>query len=331
MKKFIIPLGILTVLLIGVLMGFPFEFPFAFDKTYYEENNIYQGQHFSLYSPYIERDCRVKTQLHTHTTNSDGWDTPFDLVTAYKNAGYGAIAITDHDYMTGVSSDPGVEGILFIPGIEESSTNMHIVHLGATFNSPKSLTQDILDDIVLEGGISDLAHIFPPDFYVDIDTLKTYKNFQLVEIENSVVLPVRDNDYPFGELLSLGFHVWAIGVDDCHATTGWLGDACFNKCFVEVLVDEITVPALLESLREGNFYVRETGGPQITITKDGNTLTCTSDVEASFEFLCRDNLLLQNNTGLSSSYTVKGWESFVRVRATANGKKAWSQPIWLDN
>ena len=304
-------------------MGFPFEFPFSFNQTYYEQNNIYQGQQFSLYSPYIERDYRVKTQLHDHTDKSDGQNTPFDVVTAYKNAGYGAIVITDHDYLT---PNPNVEGILYIQGVEETISPLHILHIGS-FNSSSTVYQDVLDEVIKANEISGLSHTFWSAAYIDIETLNGLKNFCLVEIENSSSNPAWSNDYPFGELLSLGRKVWAIGVDDCHDING----STFNKCFVEIMVDELTVPALLESLREGNFYVRETGSPQITITKDGNTITCTSDVEASFEFLCRDNLLLQNNTGLSSSYTAKGWESFVRVRVTANGKKAWSQPLWLDN
>jgi hypothetical protein len=331
MKKlpFII-LAVITILLIvkDIVMGFPYTLPFTFDKTYYEENSIYQGQHYSIYSPYIERDNRYKVQLHTHTTNSDGQNTPQELMTAYKNAGYDAVAITDHNIG---NPDPNVDGILWLPGVEGGGSLMHILRLNVSENVPSMVDQDTIDITNMQNGLTGLAHTFGGGgWYETIETLSSLKDFQFVEIENWAVRPVFLNDYPLGELLSLGYHIWAIGVDDCHGVSGEVGDYCFNKCFVEVMANELNPSAIFESLREGNFYVRETGAPQITLTMDGNTIFCTSDVEASFEFLCRDNLILLTNFGTSASYTIKGWEGFVRVRVN-NGKYSWTQPVWIDN
>ena len=39
---------------------------------------------------------RYKINLHTHTTVSDGHRTPAEAAKIYKNAGYDAIALTDH-------------------------------------------------------------------------------------------------------------------------------------------------------------------------------------------------------------------------------------------
>ena len=39
----------------------------------------------------------VKANLHTHTTNSDGNYKPHEVIDMYHEAGYGALAITDHD------------------------------------------------------------------------------------------------------------------------------------------------------------------------------------------------------------------------------------------
>lgn len=277
---------------------------------------------FSLVNPYIDGYNRYKVQLHAHTDKSDGVNTPAEVLKAYKNAGYDGVCLTDHDYLT---PNPNVEGILYIPGVEET-VDIHTVHIGATFNSDKLTCQEVVDEIAEANEISGLAHTFWSAAMIDIETLNGLDNFTLVEIENSTVTPTRANDYPFGELLSLGKRVWGIGVDDCHDING----NNFNKCFVEVMADELTAPALLESLRQGNFYVRETGGPQITLTVNGNIITCTSDTEADFEFLCSDNLTLSSCFGLSASYTVKGWEEFVRVRAN-NGHYSWSQPVWIES
>ena len=47
-----------------------------------------------LKSPYYEKAIVYKGQLHCHTTNSDGAQSPLEVVTAYKNAGYDFIAVT---------------------------------------------------------------------------------------------------------------------------------------------------------------------------------------------------------------------------------------------
>ena len=39
-------------------------------------------------------------QLHAHTTESDGWLSPVMLRRYHALAGYGALAITDHDRLT---------------------------------------------------------------------------------------------------------------------------------------------------------------------------------------------------------------------------------------
>jgi predicted metal-dependent phosphoesterase TrpH len=61
--------------------------------------------------------------LHTHTTVSDGGDSPRDLVTAAFTAGLSAVAVTDHDNDTGC--DEAVErgrelGIEVVRGVEIS-------------------------------------------------------------------------------------------------------------------------------------------------------------------------------------------------------------------
>ena len=44
---------------------------------------------------------KIYANLHTHSTHSDGVYTPAELVRIAKDEGYGAIAVTDHDTVTG--------------------------------------------------------------------------------------------------------------------------------------------------------------------------------------------------------------------------------------
>jgi 3',5'-nucleoside bisphosphate phosphatase len=65
-----------------------------------------------------------RLDLHLHTTHSDGSCTPTEVVNMAHHAGVTALAITDHDIMTGVTEaiTAGQQcGIEIIPGVEISS------------------------------------------------------------------------------------------------------------------------------------------------------------------------------------------------------------------
>lgn len=68
----------------------------------------------------------VKIDLHTHSTRSDGLDTPSQLVTHAAKAGINVLALTDHDTVSGwdEARPKALElGVGFIPGIEVTSVS----------------------------------------------------------------------------------------------------------------------------------------------------------------------------------------------------------------
>lgn len=68
--------------------------------------------------------ARIEADLHTHTTASDGTQSPAANVQMAFDAGLGAIAITDHDTVSGVAEAllVGRElGIEVVPGVEIST------------------------------------------------------------------------------------------------------------------------------------------------------------------------------------------------------------------
>lgn len=72
--------------------------------------------------------------LHTHTTASDGMQSPAENVRLAKAAGLSAIAITDHDTVAGVAEallEGKHQGITVVPGVEVSTvangTDIHIL------------------------------------------------------------------------------------------------------------------------------------------------------------------------------------------------------------
>lgn len=92
--------------------------------------------------------------LHSHTTRSDGGDTPQEFISNAAALGMKVIAITDHDVLpperievNGVMVDPVLyakkKGMKLIPGIEYSCEtqveDVHIVVLGCDYGNAKIL------------------------------------------------------------------------------------------------------------------------------------------------------------------------------------------------
>lgn len=74
--------------------------------------------------------------LHVHSTESDGTLTPEEVISAAKKAGLSAVALTDHDTVSGIKKAASAAvscGIELIPGIELSTSysgkEVHIVGL----------------------------------------------------------------------------------------------------------------------------------------------------------------------------------------------------------
>lgn len=282
-----------------------------------------QGGGISILNPYQLADNRYNVQLHAHSTNSDGVDNSTALVTAYRDAGYDALAITDHDYLT---PDPGVSGILHIPGVEETAPPGHIVNLFATSQKTDEDPQEVIDDILLDGGLTDMAHYWRSANYFTVDILQHLTGYQLMEIANG---GIGINETAWDFLLTEGMNVWAIGVDDCHNITS----ARFNKYFVEIMADELSISSLEESLGQGNFYVRQTGAPQITVIVSSTTVTCNSSTPMNTQFIGKNGIVLKTENGVTqSTYTIQGWEQYVRIKAVDNATATyytWSQPVCI--
>ena len=79
--------------------------------------------------------------LHTHTYNSDGTDSPRELAKLARERGIGAIALTDHNTVAGVADFLDAcksEGIIGIGGIEISTDYNNVeLHIIGLFIEPK--------------------------------------------------------------------------------------------------------------------------------------------------------------------------------------------------
>ena len=56
--------------------------------------------------------------LHSHTTESDGRESPAAVMAHYRRLGYDFLAISDHDLLVHVQPEEVPEGLLMIPALE---------------------------------------------------------------------------------------------------------------------------------------------------------------------------------------------------------------------
>ena len=97
-------------------------------------------------------DHSIKSDLHLHTTHSDGRLSPSDLLTLCYERGLNTISVTDHDTTSGLQEceDLSLEkGMDFIPGIEFGAKakrgEIHI--LGYFINRHDCALQGVLSDL----------------------------------------------------------------------------------------------------------------------------------------------------------------------------------------
>ena len=97
-------------------------------------------------------DQPIKSDLHLHTTHSDGRLSPSELLTLCVERGLNTVAVTDHDTTSGldeceiIASEKGLD---FIPGIEFGAKaqrgEIHI--LGYFIDKDDALLQTVLSDL----------------------------------------------------------------------------------------------------------------------------------------------------------------------------------------
>ena len=77
--------------------------------------------------------------LHVHTDNSDGKNTPLEMINAYMAKGFKKIAITDHNVISAYKNLKIPEGIEIIKGVEfdcwDGYVFMHILGYNIDLNN----------------------------------------------------------------------------------------------------------------------------------------------------------------------------------------------------
>lgn len=295
---------------------------------------VMRGAKVVITNPYSPKANVYKGQMHCHSTNSDGSDTPTALVTFYKNAGYHFVSITDHDVAT---PDPGVSGVLFIPGIEiapDIGTSYHIPVYNTTNVQNAKTGQGVIDGTLSLGAYVNIAHPNYAAYPIPYSGLARLSGYYGIEIYNAnctnqVNDPAGYAENRWDELLTDGRKVLGFAVDDNHrSSSAWQA----NAGWVQVFADDLSVNSILDSLKRGNFYAST--GATLSVTVAGNVITATTGAAAKIEWIGKGGVVLRTSSlhVTTDSYTIVGDELYVRIKVTrdSDSKYAWSNPIWVN-
>lgn len=107
-------------------------------------------------------------ELHTHTLHSDGSQTLEELAEGAVNLGFNAIALTDHNTISGLIGKAEIErkyGLRIIPGMEWTTFYGHMVTIGLSdFADWRQVDRERIDEGIAAvhrlGGLAGLAHPF---------------------------------------------------------------------------------------------------------------------------------------------------------------------------
>lgn len=283
----------------------------------------------ALESPYRQKARVYRGQLHAHTTNSDGRQSPAAVMIAYRDAGYDFAAITDHDFNT---DDPGVPGILFIPGVENDHACLHENRINAATAAPGArLPQAVIDQALKEGSFVQINHPdwpgrFPANPCWSDAALLAASGYHAVEIWNASNDKWNSNAEPrIDMLLANGRRTNLTAVDDCHDVRA----AYCMTSWVAVFADALTSGEIMANLKSGNFYA-SSGAAITSVSVYGPAVTVTVPTASDIAFIGAGGRMMRSENGVSSSsYEAVGGEKYIRVRVTRRPGPgmAWTNPI----
>ena len=280
----------------------------------------------TLVSPYVARSHMYKGQLHCHSTSSDGDLAPTAVVTAYRDAGYDFVTISDHDAIT---ADPAVAGIVYIPAVEETLTEgNHLLVFGATAAQATAAAQVTIDGAEAAGALTFFSHPNMLDPTATALLLAASTRYTGIEIANLFVESSWSVGYAedqWDALLSAGHQVIGTVVDDCHYYT-----TDFNQGWVQVYANACTANEIIAALQQGNFY--GSTGATLSIAVASGTIVVTTPLASTIEFITLGGTVAQITTAATAAlYTVQAGDGYVRVRVTrtADGLQAWTNPIYV--
>lgn len=301
----------------------------------------------------------LRGNLHTHTTLSDGRDSPRDVVTWYRDHGYQFLALSDHDKLADIRELADLEGPGFtlLPGEEITSSvgsdavPVHITAVCIQSVIPSGRFDDGRDALAAAvgaiGAQRGFAIVNHPNFKWGLGTS------DIASLSGAYGLEVwsghpdvhqygdpfhASHEQTWDELLVRGRDVSAFGADDMHKLTPEKPAATEplpGRAWIATFGSDTSRAAICDAIANGRSYV-STGVTLGRIAVAARTLSIwVDDGRAVVEFVGAGGEVLdrrpmseatRSSDGFVASYTLRGGERYVRARALVDGGGgAWTQ------
>jgi hypothetical protein len=293
--------------------------------------------------------------LHTHSTLSDGGLTPEQVVDAYKDAGYDFLQLSDHfmsqfDWPIADTRRWRANNFTTLIGAEihapatSVGEHWHILATGLPLDfappAPHETGPELAARARAQGAFVAIAH--PAWSQLTIEDGRALNAAHAVEIYNhgcAVEDGRSDGFYLMDQLLNEGVRLTAIATDDAHFRHG---DRDAFGGFVEVKAESLDPAALLEALKNGHFYSSQ--GPRISDVSFSarEVVVSCSPVETISLMTGTSRALTKIGRHITdATFEVTNIDKAGRAKdapATwariaimdAAGKRAWTNPIWVD-
>jgi predicted metal-dependent phosphoesterase TrpH len=292
--------------------------------------------------------------LHMHSTNSDGALSPEEVCRRYRDEGYDFVALTDHfigRYGYPITDTTGfrdnrfttILGAELHSGAQRNGAIWHILAVGLPADFEPADAPDFQAENSRETGPEIARRARDAGAYVAIahpqwsgltlDDARSIEAAHAVETYNhgcAMGADRADGFHKLEQLLEEGRRLQLVATDDSHFTEpdhfgGW----------VMVKAPENDPDALLQALKDGHHYSSQ--GPElraIHIDETEITVECSAVVSIIMQGSRNLAKAVHGHSMTRGSLPVHlfAGSPYVRVSVIdAAGRRAWSNPIWLED
>lgn len=282
--------------------------------------------------------------LHCHSTRSDADVEPSEVCRIYREAGYDFISLTDHflaeyDFPIVDTSVFRTENFTTLLGAELHAGQMsagemwHILAVGLPADFAPTTADETGPELARRaaevGAFVALPH---PEWYaLTLEDGLSADAAMAIEMVNGMCGHESgrgEGSALLDQLLNAGRRVGCIATDDAHRYGPEL-----HSGWVMVKAAENTPDAILTALKAGHYFATE--GPRIEgVERVGNELVLqTSPITTARLIGAGSRCEMVHGVDLTNARLPLG--SFVggwcrAVLTDSNGKRAWTNPLWLD-
>lgn len=285
-----------------------------------------------------------KGNLHAHSTLSDGKFSPADVASQYRKAGYDFISLSEHfmkEYQFPIADTTALRSPDFTTLIAaelhvpetQAGERWHILAVGLPLDfAPPSEGESAPEIAARAAETGAFIGIVHPSWYgLTLEDARSISCAHGVEIYNhgSHVEVDRGYDWPFCDLLlNEGWRLSGFASDDSHHMT----HDCFGG-WVHVHAPSLDPDEILSSLKAGRYYSSQ--GPEIfDLRIDDNHVNMTCTPAAFISAVGRGALTVRQAgddlTECRLPLSRFGDGYFRIIVSDKGGRKAWTNPIWLD-